>query len=140
VYREADWWGDVTIAVGGRGTLKFTCTPAQHMTARTTWDQAKSLWGGWAVEEITSGDERGAKVWFAGDTGYAAVESETHEIDPNVPTCPAFKEIGDKFGGFDLAFIPIGAYAPRRFLSTVHCAPIDSVRVFKDVVSCPAPA
>lgn len=68
--------------------------------------------------------------------GYAAVESETYEIDESVPVCPAFKQIGERFGGFDLAFIPIGAYAPRRFLSTVHCAPIDSVRVFKDVVRC----
>lgn len=33
--------------------------------------------------------------------------------EDGLPTCPAFKEIGDKFGGFDLAMIPIGAYLPR---------------------------
>lgn len=64
VYREADWWEEITIAVGGKGTVKFTCTPAQHMTARTTFDQAKSLWAGWVVEEESS-----PRVWFAGDTG-----------------------------------------------------------------------
>ena len=29
--------------------------------------------------------------------------------------------------------IPIGAYEPRWFMSSVHCAPQNSVRVFKDV-------
>jgi hypothetical protein len=31
--------------------------------------------------------------------------------------------------------IPIGAYAPRHLMSTNHNAPIDAVRMFKDVVS-----
>jgi len=30
--------------------------------------------------------------------------------------------------------IPIGAYAPRHIMSTVHNAPIDAVRMFKDTV------
>lgn len=29
-------------------------------------------------------------------------------MDPQAPVCPAFKEIGEKFGGFDLGLIPIG--------------------------------
>lgn len=65
VYREADWWEtiEVDINVEGKGRLAFTCTPAQHMTARTAWDMAKSLWAGWAVQ----GDA--GSVYFAGDTG-----------------------------------------------------------------------
>ena len=45
-------------------------------------------------------------MFFGGDTGYRAVfDGETED---ELPVCPAFKEIGEKFGGFDLAFIPIG--------------------------------
>ena len=39
----------------------------------------------------------GTDFFFAGDTGY----------------CSAFEEIGKRFGPFDLAAIPIGAYEPR---------------------------
>lgn len=48
----------------------------------------------------------GSKVFFGGDTGYRAVMDGQDE--DTVPVCPAFKEIGEKFGGFDLAMIPIG--------------------------------
>ena len=47
------------------------------------------LWGSWAVI-----DDRGRSFWFAGDTAYADV----------------FQQIGNRFGGFDLAAIPIGDF------------------------------
>lgn len=31
----------------------------------------------------------------------------------DLPICPAFKEIGEHRGEFDLGLIPIGAYSPR---------------------------
>lgn len=186
--READWWEEVSVS-SQRGDATFTYTPAQHMTARTAFDMAASLWGGWCVK--TKRDAGAQTVWFAGDTGelavgravekrneekrgagrqmrgrgsdiaptwkgaresklttdiweklghtltpgYCAVDEETYEIDDSRPVCPAFKEIGNRLGPIDLAFVPIGAYSSRWFLSTVHCAPIDAVRVFKDVVS-----
>lgn len=37
--------------------------------------------------------------------------------------CPAFAEIGERYGPFDVALIPIGAYGPRWFMSAVHCSP-----------------
>lgn len=70
-------------------------------------------------------------MFFAGDTGYRSVQDGQDE--DKVPTCPVFKEIGEHFGGFDFAMIPIGAYLPRSFMSPIHCAPQDSVRLFKDV-------
>jgi len=92
----------------------------------------KTLWSSWVVEEVLPpGSEQGKKVFFAGDTGYRAVLDGQEEDE--APVCPAFKEIGERFGGIDLAFIPIGAYLPRRFMSPIHCAPQDSVRIFKDV-------
>lgn len=35
-----------------------------------------------------------------------------HGVDPHAPVCPAFKEIGEKYGGFDLGLIPIGYVFP----------------------------
>ncbi len=43
------------------------------------------------------------------------------------PVCPSFAEIGNRFGPFDAAFLPIGAYSPRFFMSAIHCSPGDFV-------------
>ena len=71
--------------------------------------------------------------------GYCSVNTETHAIDPTLPVCPAFAEIGTRLGPFSLGLIPIGAYAPRVRMSPLHNAPIDAVRMFKDVVSSAPP-
>jgi hypothetical protein len=62
-------------------------------------------------------------VWFAdrehgSDTGYRAVPElpegeDDYDEHHNYPHCPAFKQIGDLRGPFDLGLIPIGAYNPR---------------------------
>ncbi|KAJ3088229.1 hypothetical protein HK102_009239 [Quaeritorhiza haematococci] len=62
------------------------------------------------------------------------VPKDTKDIS-SLPTCPAFKEIGEKYGPFDLAAIPIGAYSPRWFMSAVHCNPLDSVDLHLDIKS-----
>lgn len=125
-----DWWEGrrVELEVGGAGdtgssnerattklAFDITCTPAQHFTGRGVFDRFKSLWASWVVEEVTQGavssdvkasPDKGVKVYFAGDTGYRAVRPGQDE--DKVPFCPAFREIGQKFGGFDFAMIPIG--------------------------------
>jgi len=140
-----DWWDSRLVAVSlpstssgvaVTGEFLLTCTPGQHLTGRGLFDRFKSLWASWAVEQIVpvdcdSSTDIGVKVWFAGDTGYRSVKKGQNEDE--VPYCPAFGEIGQKFGSFDLALIPIGAYLPRSIMSPVHCAPQDSVRIFKDV-------
>ncbi|KAG9013431.1 hypothetical protein FRB90_006052 [Tulasnella sp. 427] len=137
-----DWWDarNVTVAIPAavassgeakvskiRTTFEMTCTPAQHSTRRSLTDRFHALWSSWAVRDPASGKN----AWFGGDTGYRTVHSGENEDD--VPVCPEFKKIGEMFGGFDLPFIPIGAYGRRGFTSGVHCAPQDSVRVFKDI-------
>ncbi|KAJ6603699.1 beta-lactamase superfamily domain-containing protein, partial [Mycena sp. CBHHK59/15] len=124
-----DWWDARRVAPpGGVAPFDVTLTPAQHFTGRGLHDRFRTLWGAWVVE----GGE-GARVYFGGDTGYRAVPSSSDEGPDTLPVCPAFKEVGARFGGFDLALIPIGAYAPRRPMSNIHCAPRDSVAIFQDI-------
>ena len=134
--------------------VDITCTPCQHFTGRSLWDSFKSLWASWVVEEVIPDGDLGTsarppvKVYFAGDTAYRTVLDGENE--DQVPYCPAFEEIGKTFGGFDFAMIPIG-YAEnwflvgvrrtdiaylldcRDFMSRIHCAPQDTVRLFKDI-------
>lgn len=67
--------------------------------------------------------------------GYSADSDDTKPIDPTAPTCPVFKELGERFGPISLGLIPIGAYAPTDTLGGVHCTPRDAVRIFQDSVS-----
>lgn len=120
---EAGEQGDISATLG--------CLPCQHTSARTPFDKSHTLWASWSVE---SG---GKKIWFGGDTGYRAVPELPKDVDDydpthNFPACPAFKQIGDLRGPFDLGLIPIGAYDPRWIMSPMHCNPYDSVNVFID--------
>ncbi|SCZ91023.1 BZ3500_MvSof-1268-A1-R1_Chr1-3g02486 [Microbotryum saponariae] len=132
---ELDWWGERELIVqigenGQKEKLRVVCTPCQHFTGRSPFDRNATLWASWAVIA-----QKG-RVWFGGDTGYKAVPRGTKpEDEAGLPTCPAFKEIGQRFGGFDFAMIPIGAYSPRWFMSRIHANPSDAVHIHQDVQS-----
>ncbi|KAK0229632.1 hypothetical protein EDD85DRAFT_939878 [Armillaria nabsnona] len=49
-------------------------------------------------------EAKGEKAYLAVDIGYLSVEDGEDEVER--PLSPAFKEIGDHFGGLDLAMIP----------------------------------
>ncbi|KAJ3505933.1 hypothetical protein NLJ89_g7154 [Agrocybe chaxingu] len=128
-----DWWDSKRVEVRREGVddktarmVDITCTPGQHFTGRTLIDNFKSLWAGWAAEEVlpteTPSERPPLKVYFAGDTAYRTVLDGQDE--DKVPVCPAFEMVGNTFGG---------AYLPRDFMSRIHCAPQDSVRLFKDI-------
>lgn len=56
------------------------------------------------------------------DTGYRSVPQlpegeDDYDEKYKYPHCPAFKQIGDLRGPFDLGLIPIGAYDPRFIMS-----------------------
>ncbi|KAJ3043750.1 hypothetical protein HDV00_004156 [Rhizophlyctis rosea] len=130
---ECDWWDEYELTVAREGTevaMTIAATPCQHFTGRSLTDRNKTLWSSWVVKanEIS--------MFFGGDTGYRSVSNDKTESDlETLPTCPAFKEIGDKYGPFDISAIPIGAYSPRWFMSPVHCGPEDAVCVHQDVKS-----
>ncbi len=101
-----DWWDTKTIA-----GLQVTHVPAQHWSARTPFDRNQSLWGGWVLRHPTF------SFYHAGDTGYSR----------------DFADIGLRFGGFDVAAIPVGAYEPRWFMQDQHVDPDEAVRIHLDV-------
>jgi N-acyl-phosphatidylethanolamine-hydrolysing phospholipase D len=90
---------------------RVALVPAQHWSARGAFDRRASLWGGLCV----LGPE--ARFYFAGDTGH----------------CPAFREIGERYGPFDLAAIPTGAYEPRDFMRAQHVGPEEAVTIHQEV-------
>lgn len=101
-----DWWEMQTI-----NGVEFHFVPAQHWSARTPFDRNRTLWGGWVLKSP------GFTFYFAGDTGYSR----------------DFLDIGERFGGFDLAAIPVGAYSPRWFMKDQHVDPDEAVRIHLDV-------
>ncbi|KAL3466270.1 beta-lactamase superfamily domain-containing protein [Aspergillus heterothallicus] len=147
---ELDWWDERDISLSPSQpeaevktpaessaskaadiSARIGCLPCQHFSARTPFDRCKTLWASWYVE---SG---GRKVYFAGDTGYRTVPELPDDVDDhapeyNFPSCPAFKQVGQFRGPFDLGLIPIGAYDPRFFMSPIHSDPHDAVEIFKD--------
>jgi len=80
------------------------------------FDLNKSLWGGYAIWT------KNYRFYFAGDTGY------THDI-------PIFRQIGNKYGPFDLSAIPIGAYEPRFMMEGQHVSPKEAVQMHIDTRS-----
>lgn len=93
--------------------LEFIFTPAQHWSARGVNDRCQTLWGSWTI----IGQKK--RFFFAGDTGY----------------CSTFTEIGNMYGPFDLATIPIGAYEPRFMMEPQHVDPEQAVQIHIDVKS-----
>jgi N-acyl-phosphatidylethanolamine-hydrolysing phospholipase D len=102
---ELDWWQEHTI-----GSLRIAATPAQHFSSRGLGDRGATLWCGFAVSA-----EQGRRIYFAGDTGYH----------------PEFGAIGERYGSFDVALLPIGAYEPRWFMRYLHMNPEEAVEAFR---------
>ena len=131
---EMDWWDGLTLARDGLGSVDIICTPAQHRSGRTPWNFDGTLWCSWIIKEPQA---TGKKLFFAGDTGYCHVTSDSqysHHQAPH-PPCPAFKEIGELYGPFDLALLPVGCFKPRSVLSGQHSSPEDSLTIHADVRS-----
>jgi len=105
--RELDWWEEHAI-----GSLRIAATPAMHFSSRGFGDRGDTLWCGFA---LSSDGANGRHVYFAGDTGYH----------------PEFGAIGERYGPFDVALMPIGAYEPRWFMRYLHMNPEEAVAAFR---------
>lgn len=90
--------------------LTVTFLPAQHWSKRTPWDTNKTLWGGWLFTF------RGKTIYFAGDTAYS----------------PIFRDMYQRYGGFDICLLPITAYKPLAYRRS-HLTPEGAVQAALDV-------
>ena len=104
-----DWWDKLVLS----DALSSTLTPAYHWANRWPSDVRMALWSGHFV------DTPAGTIWFVGDTGYG---------DGVI-----FKQVRQRLGAPDIALIPIGAYAPRWFMSAQHVDPAEAVRILRDV-------
>lgn len=80
--QELDWWESTTI-----NGVKLIAAPANHNSGRTGFDSNSTLWASWAIHG------KSGSLFYSGDSAY-----DTH-----------FKEIGQKLGPFDMAFIEVAA-------------------------------
>jgi N-acyl-phosphatidylethanolamine-hydrolysing phospholipase D len=110
--QELDWWDKV--AMHG---VDFHFVPVQHWSARGLNDSFKTLWGGWAVQAKAQVEQPPFSFFFAGDTGLSK----------------DFEDIAKRFGSFDLALLPIGAYEPRWFMQPQHVNPAEAVQIHQTV-------
>jgi N-acyl-phosphatidylethanolamine-hydrolysing phospholipase D len=80
----------------------------------------QTLWGGWAIFAPD------CHAFCAGDTGcskdFAGIRARF-----------ATRQGADAGGGFDVALLPIGGYAPRWFMSQQHVDPAEAVQIHLDL-------
>jgi L-ascorbate metabolism protein UlaG (beta-lactamase superfamily) len=95
-------WGD-SIPLPG---FTVHSVPALHFSGRRVFDRNRTLWCGYMIEY------QKRLFYFAGDTAFGE----------------HFAGIREKFGPPHLAFLPIGAYEPRWFMSSVHMAPEEALK------------
>lgn len=102
--RQLDWWESASV-----DQVRLTATPAQHFSGRGLSDGNKTLWASWVIQA------GGQRIFFSGDTGYFK----------------GFKEIGDKFGPFDLTMVETGAYDPQW--PDIHMQPEETMQAHIDL-------
>lgn len=103
---ELGWWSQAHV-----GPVKVTFVPAQHWSRRGLFDTNRALWGGFVIEGSR------ATLYHSGDTAYFG----------------GFKEIGARFPRIDAALLPIGAYDPAWFMSSMHVNPEQALQAFVDL-------
>lgn len=101
---EEDWWTSINLGDGFTATV----TPARHFSGRSIWT-ANTLWASYVLQTPNQ------TIYLGGDSGY-----DTH-----------FKEIGDKFGPFDLAILENGQY--DLSWKYIHMMPEEVVQATKDL-------
>lgn len=80
---QLDWWESVE-----NGNVEIISTPAQHFSGRGLFDHTTTLWSSYVIKTPK------VNIYFGADSGYFG----------------GFKEIGEKYGPFDMTFLEVGAY------------------------------
>jgi L-ascorbate metabolism protein UlaG (beta-lactamase superfamily) len=87
--------------------LGFEAVPAIHGLRRPPEPRDSAHWAGWIIRAGSR------SVYFAGDTGFGPVFSDTRR----------------RSGPVDFALVPIGAYEPRRLEAPFHVSPEEAAEI-----------
>lgn len=101
---ELDWYEDAAL----NDSIKITATPARHFSGRS-FKRNTTLWASYVLRT------NNLNLYLGGDSGY-----DTH-----------FKEIGTKYGPFDLAILENGQY--DRKWKYIHMMPEEVVQASNDL-------
>lgn len=101
---QLDWWQEKRI-----DSLNIVATPAQHFSGRSLFDRDKTLWASWVIQSDTR------SLFFSADGGYFS----------------GFKQIGEKYGPFDVTMMETGAY--NELWSEIHMLPEQSLQAHLDL-------
>lgn len=104
IISEHDWWSEFEF-----DGIQFACTPARHFSGRGLTNRDSTLWCSWVIIG------QNTKIYFSGDGGYG----------------PHFKEIGEKYGPFDVTLMECGQYDQRW--AAIHMLPEETVLAHLDV-------
>jgi L-ascorbate metabolism protein UlaG (beta-lactamase superfamily) len=102
--KEFDWWEGEEVLPG----IQFTSTPARHFSGRG-FTRNKTLWSSFVLET------GGYKLFIGGDSGFDE----------------SFKNIGERFGPFDLAMLECGQYDVQW--PYIHMMPEETVQAALDL-------
>ena len=103
---ELNWWDSINFS-----GIELVCCPARHFSGRGLLDRATTLWCSWVITGKKD------NIYFSGDSGY-----DTH-----------FKEIGDKYGPFDISMMECGQY--NEDWKLIHMMPEEAVQASIDLKS-----
>jgi L-ascorbate metabolism protein UlaG (beta-lactamase superfamily) len=101
---ELDWWDERS-----DGSMTVVATPARHFSGRGLFDRFSTLWCSWTLIG------KNGRIFFSGDTGMT----------------PEFKDIGNKYGPFDITFIKIGAF--NENWPDIHLNPEQALQAHRDL-------
>ena len=101
---EFDWWENQVVSAD----INLTAVPARHFSGRS-FTRGKTLWTGFVLKL------HGYNLYLGGDSGYGK----------------HFREIGDKFGPFDLAILECGQYG--KDWPNIHMLPEEVATAAQDL-------
>jgi L-ascorbate metabolism protein UlaG (beta-lactamase superfamily) len=101
---ERGWWEDAKF-----DGINFTAVPAQHYSGRRGLNGNHTLWSSWIIKTNKH------NVYLSGDSGY-----DIH-----------YKQIGEKYGPFDVAFLDNGQY--DESWREIHLLPKESIQAYRDL-------